>query len=307
MGKKPATSAWGERALKELLGSEVRARVISHICAHPDELIVAADLARELDAGATAVSRELARLCELGMLREAKPIGRARPYTLVEDFPLLPGLRSMCMYATGVVAALREAFAEEDGIEVAFIFGSLARGDDRPDSDVDVIVVGDIDGIELVRLTRPVSRESGREINVINYSPDEFAEKARSEGEFLPRVLADARILLKGDEDAIHKLAPMKPQDASLRGVIGMPSHDEAVADLKQKIIAYMKENWSYTLDQMEKGEDRFTVKRFQKRLGASPALLEDALGQLVSEEVLTTFDDVVGLCYQLAEHQPYG
>ncbi len=73
MSKDTRTVAWGARALRELLGSEVRARVISHICAHAEEPIVAADLARELDSSATAVSRELARLCELGMLREGKP------------------------------------------------------------------------------------------------------------------------------------------------------------------------------------------------------------------------------------------
>lgn len=207
MSNTDQTTAWGERALKELLGSEVRARVISHICAHPDGPIIAADLARELDSSATAVSRELARLCELGMLREGKPIGRARPYYLVEEFPLLPGLRSMCMYATGVVAALREAFADEEGIEVAFIFGSLARGDDRPDSDVDVIVVGEIDGMRLSEIVRQVERETRREIMQIQYSPEEFAAKAAAGHPFLSRVLADPRLFLKGDEDAIHELA----------------------------------------------------------------------------------------------------
>ena len=165
MSDETGSVSWGEHALKELLGSEVRARVISHICANADEPIIAADLVRELDASATAVSRELARLCELGMLREGKPIGRARPYYLIQDFPLLPGLRSMCMYATGVVAALRAAFADEEGIEVAFIFGSIAAGGDRPDSDVDVIVVWDIPGIDLAQLTRPVWLATGREID----------------------------------------------------------------------------------------------------------------------------------------------
>jgi len=133
-------TTWGEHALNELFGSDVRAGVLSWICAHPDDLIVGAKLARELEMSPSAVGKELARLAELGMLEAAEPIGAAKPYTLNQQFPLLRGLRSMCLYATGVVAVLRELFADAEGVEVAAIFGSLARGDDRPDSDVDVLV-----------------------------------------------------------------------------------------------------------------------------------------------------------------------
>ena len=90
---------------------------------------------------------------------------------------------------------------------MAFVFGSLARGDDRPDSDVDVIVVGDIDGMRLSQVVRQVERETWREINQITYSPEEFAEKAGDDGEFLSRVLGDKRILVKGEEDAIRRFS----------------------------------------------------------------------------------------------------
>ena len=101
-------STWGQRALNELFGSDVRAAVLSWICAHPDQLIVGAKLARELEMSPSAVGKELARLEDLGMLEAAEPIGAAKPYTVNEQFPLLHGLRSICLYATGVVAVLRE-------------------------------------------------------------------------------------------------------------------------------------------------------------------------------------------------------
>ena len=211
MSDETGSVSWGEHALKELLGSEVRARVISHICANADEPIIAADLVRELDASATAVSRELARLCELGMLREGNPIGRARPYYLIQDFPLLPGLRSMCMYATGVVAALRAAFADEEGIEVAFIFGSIAAGGDRPDSDVDVIVVGDIRGIDLSGVIRGVAATTGRTINPIRFLPDEFMASIEDGDGFLHRAIERPKILLRGDRDALRRLTEAGP------------------------------------------------------------------------------------------------
>ncbi len=197
---------WGERTLRKLLGSEARAKVIGWICSHPEQPIIGAELARELGLSATAVSRELARLEEIGML-EAGKLGRAKPYYLAETFPLLPGLRSMVMYATGIVAVLREQLADEEEIEVAFIFGSLAAGDDRPNSDVDLMVVGDIEGIRLSQLTWAARRTTGREINPIHYSRAEFAARLEDTEGFLGRVMRGAKVLVKGDEDALRRLA----------------------------------------------------------------------------------------------------
>ncbi|MFP4250965.1 MAG: nucleotidyltransferase domain-containing protein [Armatimonadota bacterium] len=200
-------TTWGERALSELFGSEVRAAVLSWICAHPDGLIVGAKLARELEMSPSAVGKELARLEELGMLKAAEPIGAAKPYTLNEQFPLLPGLRSVCLYATGVVAVLRELFADAEGVEVAAIFGSLARGDDRPDSDVDVLVVGEIDGGDLAAIAWEARDRTGREINTVHYSIDDFHQRAADGQGFIRRVLDGPMIFLRGGADGLRRLA----------------------------------------------------------------------------------------------------
>ncbi len=210
-------TTWGERALTELLGSEVRAGVLSWICAHPEELIFGAKLARELSMSASAVGKELARLEALGMLRAAEPIGAAKPYTLNEQFPLLPGRRSGCLYATGVVAVLRELFADAEGVEVAAIFGSLARGDDRPESDVDVLVVGEIDGLEVSEIAFEASRRTRREVMPIHYTADGLARRVHEdEGGFVNRVLNEQLIFLRGDADALRGLAA-RPVDQGVQ------------------------------------------------------------------------------------------
>jgi len=197
---------WGERTLRKLLGSAARAKVIGWICRHPAQPIIGAELARELGLSPTAVSRELARLEEVGMLTSGK-LGRAKPYYLAETFPLLPGLRSMVMYATGIVAVLREQLADEEEIEVAFIFGSLAAGDDRPNSDVDLMVVGSIDGRRLSQLVRHAERQTGREVNQVQYSAREFLTRLREGGSFLESVMEGAKILIKGEENALRRIA----------------------------------------------------------------------------------------------------
>jgi len=201
----PQTS-WGRHALSQLFGSDVRAAVLSWICTNAEDLIVGAKLARELDMSPSAVGTELARLERLGMLEATEPIGAAKPYRVSPHFPLLPGLCSMVMYATGVIAALREAFANDDDIELAFIFGSIAAGDDRPNSDVDVVIVGPVSGVRLSQLLSTLEDMTGREINTVHYSREEFAQKVASRGGFLSRVLAGTKIFLKGDEDVLRGL-----------------------------------------------------------------------------------------------------
>ena len=200
-------TTWGERALKELFGSEVRAAVLSWVCAHPQDLILGAKLARELELSPSAVGKELARLAALGMLRAEEPIGVAKPYRLNEQFPLLPGLRSICLYATGVVAVLRELFADAEGVEVAAVFGSLARGDDRPDSDVDLLVVGDIDGGRLAEMVWEARGRSGRSINLVHYGPEEFRQRIGDRQGFLNRVLDGSLLMVRGEEDELRRPA----------------------------------------------------------------------------------------------------
>jgi len=200
-------TSWGERALSELFGSDVRAAVLSWICAHPDELIVGAKLARELEMSPRAVGKELARLEDLGMLEAEEPIGAAKPYTLNEQFPLLRGLQSVCLYATGVVAVLRELFADAEGVEVAAIFGSLARGDDRPDSDVDVLVVGEIDGGDLTEIVWQARDRTGRLVNTVHYSREEFNQRRREEQGLVKRILNGPLTVIRGEPDVLRRSA----------------------------------------------------------------------------------------------------
>ena len=153
-------------------------------------------------------------LADRGMLTSGK-LGRAKPYYLAETFPLLPGLRSMVMYATGIVAVLREQLAVEEEIVVAFIFGSLAAGDDRPNSDVDLMVVGSIDGRRLSQLVRHAERQTGREVNQVQYSAREFSTRLREGGSFLESVMEGAKILIKGEENALRRIAGRRQDTAA--------------------------------------------------------------------------------------------
>ena len=202
-----AGATWGARALSKLFGSEVRAKVIARLCAGAEEPIIGRELARALSANQMAVSKELRRFEDLGMLRAGERMGRVKPYYLNQDFPLLAGLRSMVQYAVGAVALLREKLGEREDIDAAFIYGSVASGDDRPNSDVDLFVVGDIDGLLVSQLVREVERESRREIELVQWSAADLAGQMGDPSSFLRTVMRQPKVFVRGDEDDLRRIA----------------------------------------------------------------------------------------------------
>jgi predicted nucleotidyltransferase len=87
---------------------------------------------------------------------------------------------------------LRAALANVAGIQVAFVFGSMARGDARPDSDIDVCVIGStVDRRRLARAAIEIGVLLGREVNVIDFAPEEWVAEAGDR--FVSRVLAEPK------------------------------------------------------------------------------------------------------------------
>jgi predicted nucleotidyltransferase len=68
--------------------------------------------------------------------------------------------------APGVAERLRRLFADRRDVRLALLFGSAARGTDRPDSDVDVAV--DAPGVDRLELARDLSLALDREVSVVD-------------------------------------------------------------------------------------------------------------------------------------------
>lgn len=81
------------------------------------------------------------------------------------------------------------------------LYGSCARGEDGPESDVDILIVGR--RAEKTDLTQYESM-LGRRINTIVYDPQEWEEKAEEDGAFYERILVDG-IVLHGNLPVVSK------------------------------------------------------------------------------------------------------
>src|SRR4051794_32703650 len=99
-----------------------------------------------------------------------------------------------------VTDSLRRALGTVPGVEVAFLFGSFARGEAKSESDIDLIAIGSVSLRELVRHLHALQSQLDREINPHVYTPLEFRHRLMRNDHFLSSVLAGPVAFIVGNE-----------------------------------------------------------------------------------------------------------
>jgi predicted nucleotidyltransferase len=193
--------------LADALFSKNRRAVLSLLLGHADEAFYLRQIVRASGGGVGAVQRELQQLVQCGILRRT-PRGKEVYFQANHECPVFAELKSLLMKTAGLADVLRTALAPlADRIEVAFVFGSLAQGKERHESDVDVLVAGDVSFADVVAAIAPGQELVGREINPNVYSSSEFHAKLASGHHFLQRVMTGDKVFLIGDERGLKRLA----------------------------------------------------------------------------------------------------
>jgi len=156
--------------------------------------------------GQGAAQRELAHWVEAGLLVRTRR-GNMVYYQANIDSSVFAELKALTVKTAGVADVLRESLAElAERITVAFVHGSMARGTEKADSDVDVIVIGKVTFSEIVAAFQGAHAHIGREVNPTVYSEEEFREKLRARHHFLTAVTAAPKLFLIGDERELKRL-----------------------------------------------------------------------------------------------------
>jgi predicted nucleotidyltransferase len=203
--------------LGTLLGSKLRAKVLGWLFTHPDERYFVRQLTALVSEDSTNVSRELVRLEKTGILVSTTE-GKQKYYQANRQSPLFNELHGLIIKTVGVADVLRSALAPSiRQIKVAFIFGSIASGDERRRSDIDVMIVGRISFEDVVSRISPAEEKLGREVNPVVYPIAEFKQKIRDNHHFLNTVLEGDKIFLIGDEGELAKLVLKERALASQR------------------------------------------------------------------------------------------
>ena len=179
--------------------SDVRRRILQLFFLRPGKRAHVRQVAREVGTVASAVGRELRRLEEAGVLT-SEVVGRARVYRLDEASAVARDAAALFSKIEGIEVLLRQALVAVPGIERAWIFGSHADRSERPDSDLDVMIVGAPGQAMLSQALMPLEDRFGRAIHTTTLSAAEFRRRRDRPG-FIAEVMAGPRILVVGVDD----------------------------------------------------------------------------------------------------------
>ncbi len=191
------------QVLPNLLGSKLRAKVLGWLFTHPDERYFVRQLTALLKEDPTNLSRELSRLASMDLLVFTQ-VGRQKHYQANRKCALFGELHGLAVKTSGLADVLREVLAPlSEEIVVAFVYGSMANGGATAASDIDLMVVGNIDEMTLHRALAQAENSLARSVNYTLMSSLEF-QKRRSESDgFLARVLSGQKIMILGSINEI--------------------------------------------------------------------------------------------------------
>jgi predicted nucleotidyltransferase/DNA-binding transcriptional ArsR family regulator len=191
----------------DALFPQVRQKLLATTLLSPTKWWYLSELASHLKTSPSSLQRELESLTRSGIL-EGRQDGRRTYYRARRDSPVFHDLRELFAKTAGIVPVLQAELGKfSDKIHWGAIYGSIARSEEGPESDIDLLIVGDVATADLVPMLQRVEDKFGRAVNVKRYSEQEFSEKVRDGDHFLQSVLRGDLVSLVGSRDELEKVA----------------------------------------------------------------------------------------------------
>lgn len=186
-------------SLADALFPRTKRDVLRELCVNQEGLHLR-ELERRVGVNSRHLLRELHSLRDSGILT-ATEVGNQIIYRLNPRCPIFDEIRSIVRKTVGLASTLQELMHPLlPKIRLAYIYGSHATGQDRFDSDVDLMVVGDVTLKELSSILTQAQREIRREISPTLYRPAEYAQSTQDATSFVRRVHDGPRIDVIGGD-----------------------------------------------------------------------------------------------------------
>jgi DNA-binding transcriptional ArsR family regulator len=197
----------------DVLFPKIRQGILAATLVQPGKAWYASELARRLGVPSSSLQRELRDLTEAGIFKTHRQ-GRMAYYQANADSPLFPELRGLLLKTAGLVDVLSDALKPlASKLSIAFVYGSIASGNEQHDSDIDLMLIGAASPLELATPLRGACELLGRAIHPAVYAPAEFERKQRAQEHFLASVLDKPKLFVIGNQDELGKLTGSAERD----------------------------------------------------------------------------------------------
>jgi predicted nucleotidyltransferase len=202
-------------SLAHQLFGQTRSAVLSALLLHPESSLHVRELARLTGASAGSLHRELRLLAEMGLLLRQE-VGRQVHYRANPAHPVHAELAQLLRKTAALADVLREALDPLGSkVELAFVYGSMAAGNERAGSDVDLMVLGEASFADLARALAPAQAALRRDVNPTVMTRREFARKLATGDGFARGVMSGDKLWLKGEDRDLAEPAQDRPPQAA--------------------------------------------------------------------------------------------
>ncbi|MBW2040356.1 MAG: nucleotidyltransferase domain-containing protein [Deltaproteobacteria bacterium] len=190
--------------LAELLSSRARAEIFRLLFSGTGEELHVRAIGRRSGLNDSTIRQELRKLVGLDLVRSRRDSNRVY-YRAQTENPLYPEIRNLVLKTSGLADVLKSALRDKR-IRAAFVFGSIARGEEKAGSDVDVLVIGELGLRDLSGLLSGIEEKIGREVNPHVLQEDEFRKRAGEKEHFVTSVMASPKIFIIGSQDELEAM-----------------------------------------------------------------------------------------------------
>jgi predicted nucleotidyltransferase len=192
--------------LSNILFRGSRKSILALLYSHADEQFYLREITHRARTGIGATQRELRQLSEAGLIQSIRR-GHQIYYQANRKNPIFAELKSILAKTSGIRDILHEVLAPlADRIKLAFVYGSIARGDEGAASDVDLMIVGDLSFADVVSALSQSEAKLGREVNPTVFGSSEFGKKLAAKNHFLSTIAKEKKLFVIGDEREFRRL-----------------------------------------------------------------------------------------------------
>jgi predicted nucleotidyltransferase len=158
----------------DILKSKKAFEIIEFFIENQDKEFYQSEISRKLKMSRNTVLKWLSLLGKNNFLNE-RVSGKMKYFELSADNVVVKQIKILMN-----VAKLFDVFKHIEGVEV-YLYGSIAKGEEDRESDVDILILGKIENKELVKIVEKAKSALERETKPLVLTPLEYAELSRKD------------------------------------------------------------------------------------------------------------------------------
>ena len=182
------------------LFSSTRAELLGLFFNNPDDRFYLREIARHIGKDAAGIKRELDSLVKIGLLAREKR-GVQKYYFANKNSPIFSEMKGLIFKTTGAQGAMKTSLSRLKGVQVAFIYGPYAKGAEKEDSNINLMVIGQANITELNDMVMGLEEKLKRDIDYLVFDDQEYRKRKESKDPFIRELLRGKKIFLVGRED----------------------------------------------------------------------------------------------------------